>query len=316
MAAYLEWISIRLGDLLRSSFKSSLLTRCSIPERPFTCPIVDCNSSYRRKDHLNRHLLQHEGKLFKCPVDSCCREFTFQGNMTRHVHEFHDEESSSTGGDSQKQYVCPKDGCGKVFKYLSRLQKHEASHVKLKTVEVFCSESGCMKPFTNVECLKAHIRSCHQYINCEICGNRQLKKNIKRHLRAHEVGSSERIGCSFKGCLHTFSNRSNLQQHVKAVHLVLRPFTCRVPGCDMRFSFKHVRDHHEKSSCHVYAHGDFEETDQQFRSIPRGGQKRKYPTVESLMRKRVVPPNQSDSIFNQGLDFLSWILSAEDDGQE
>jgi len=38
--------------------------------------------------------------------------------------------------------------------------------------------------------------------------------------------------------------------------------------------------------------GDFEETDEQFRSSNRGGRKRKCPTVEMLVRKRVAPPTQ------------------------
>ncbi|KAI8549639.1 hypothetical protein RHMOL_Rhmol06G0040600 [Rhododendron molle] len=293
-------------------------------ERPFTCPVDDCHSSYRRKDHLTRHLLQHQGKLFECPVKNCSSRFSVKGNVSRHVKEIHDEESSSSGDDgTQKQCVCPEPGCGKVFKYPSRLQKHEASHgklqlllyrVKLDSVEAFCIEPGCLKSFSNEQCLRAHLQSCHQHITCEICGTKQLKKNIKRHLRIHEpVGSSDRIKCDFKGCLHTFSSRSNLQQHVKAVHLALRPFACTIPGCGMRFPFKHVRDNHEKSGCHVYTHGDFEESDELFRSRPRGGQKRKVPPIESLTRKRVVPPNESDSILRQGPEYLSWMLSTEAD---
>uniref|UniRef100_A0A0V0HA52 Putative ovule protein n=1 Tax=Solanum chacoense TaxID=4108 RepID=A0A0V0HA52_SOLCH len=69
-----------------------------------------------------------------------------------------------------------------------------------------CLEPGCMKHFTNEKCLKEHIESCHQHIVCEICGTKQLKKNIKRHLRTHEEGPiSERIKCEFQDCPHTFS---------------------------------------------------------------------------------------------------------------
>ncbi|XXG85737.1 hypothetical protein AAC387_Pa11g0765 [Persea americana] len=278
--------------------------------RSFTCSIDDCNSSYRRKDHLTRHLLRHQGKLFICPTENCNRKFAFQGNMKRHVKEFHDEDSHDT--DVQKQHICQE--CGKKFKFASKLRKHEDSHVKLDSVEAICCEPGCMKVFSNTECLKDHLRLCHQYVPCEVCGTQQLKKNIMRHLRTHEdKDATESIKCSFQDCSLSFSTTSNLKQHIKAVHLGLRPFTCHVSGCRKKFPFKHVRDNHERSAAHVYMHGDFLESDEQFRSRARGGLKRKSITVETLLRKRVVPPGQS-SILDNGSEYLNWLLS--DDSNE
>ncbi|PON85028.1 TFIIH C1-like domain containing protein [Trema orientale] len=274
-------------------------------ERPYVCSVDDCRSSYRRKDHLTRHLLGHKGILFKCPIENCKREFSIQGNMKRHVKEQHNGDHPSTSTESEKQYVCQEAGCGKAFRFASKLRKHEDSHVKLESVEAVCAEPGCMKIFTNEQCLKEHIHSCHQHIACEICGTKQLKKNLKRHLRTHEEkGPFERIKCMYKGCDHSFSTKSNLNQHVKAAHLKQKPFACSFSGCGLRFSYKHVRDNHEKTGCHVYTHGDFEEADEQFRSRPRGGRKRKYPTVEMLVRKRVSPPNQLDGPFGCFLNFL------------
>jgi len=202
--SYHEWTSIRWGDPLRSSIKKASDHAVSSHERPFTCPLEGCHFNYTRKDHLNRHLLKRKGKLFECPIEHCNKRFAFQGNMTRHVKEMHDEESFSEG---EKQYTCSEVGCGKTFKYASKLRKHEDSHVKLDYVEVVCGEPGCLKKFTNSDCLKAHIQSCHQYILCEIFGTQQLKKNFKRHLRVHEdCSGAERIKCSFEGCQYTFSN--------------------------------------------------------------------------------------------------------------
>ncbi|KAL8162922.1 hypothetical protein V2J09_014411 [Rumex salicifolius] len=280
-------------------------------ERSFTCPVDDCNANYRRKDHLNRHLLQREGKIFKCPAENCNKEFTIKGNMQRHLKEFHDEKHSSpSGGKAENKFICGKTGCGKEFKYESKLKTQEESHITLDSVEVFCADPSCMKPFTNKKCLNDHIRTCHQHVNCEICGTKQLRKNIKRHLCTHE-DSPEEIKCSFKGCEQMFTTKSNLQQHINAVHLELRPYVCSFPGCGKRFPFKHVSDNHEKSSWHNYVHGDLEEFDEHFRARPKGGKKRKFPSIESLMRKRATPGSCSDSAMNDGADYLSWLLSVK-----
>ena len=98
------------------------------------CTFDDCQASYRRKDHLTRHLLQHEGKTFKCPIENCNLNFSIQGNMKRHVKEIHGEDSTSTNVKNQKQFVCPEIGCGKVFKFASKLRKHEDSHGKFPSV--------------------------------------------------------------------------------------------------------------------------------------------------------------------------------------
>lgn len=289
--------------------------------RPFVCPVDDCNCSYRRKDHLNRHILQHKGKLFKCPIENCTAEFSIQGNIKRHLREMHEDAQKREQRQKQKldrptEHICQEPGCGKVFPYPSKLQKHENSHVKLECIEAFCADPSCMKSFTNNDCLKAHILSCHQHVICEICGSKQLRKNMKRHLRSHIEHQINRIKCTYEGCDHTFTCNSNLQQHIKAVHLELRPYACRLPGCGMSFAFKHVRDNHEKTIRHTYVHGDFEEVDELFRSRPRGGRKRSCPTIEMLSRKRIVPPTQLDGVLIDGSDYLSWLLSSSDDEDE
>ncbi|WVZ01512.1 hypothetical protein V8G54_027581 [Vigna mungo] len=266
-------------------------------------------ASYRRKDHLTRHVLQHQGKTFKCPVENCGTEFSLQSNVKRHVMEVRDDNSTSTFDKTHKQHTCPEIGCGKVFRFASRLQKHVDSHdighnfeeslypaVKLESVDVVCLEPGCMKHFTNVQCLQAHVKSSHQYMTCETCGSKQLKKNIKRHLGVHEpLNSPEIFRCEFKGCSCTFSRKSNLDKHKRVVHIKEKPFVCGFADCGMRFAYKHVRDNHEKTAKHVFTLGDFERADEEFRSRPRGGRKRKCSTVEMLLRNRVTPPSQLES---------------------
>jgi hypothetical protein len=105
------------------------------------------------------------------------------------------------------------------------LTKAFTGAVKLDSVEAFCCEPGCMKYFSNDQCLKAHIKSCHQHITCEICGTKQVKRNIKRHLQMHEVEVSlVRIKCNHKGCLHTFSNVRYITTDFLHFHLIFQHF--------------------------------------------------------------------------------------------
>ncbi|KAJ0560465.1 putative transcription factor C2H2 family [Helianthus annuus] len=81
----------------------------------------DCKASYSRKDHLNRHLIRHQGKIFECPFENCKSKFSVQCNMTRHVREMHDEaEDNSSDTNNDKQYTCSEPGCRKVFKVWAR----------------------------------------------------------------------------------------------------------------------------------------------------------------------------------------------------
>ena len=161
--------------------------------------------------------------------------------------------------------------------------------VKLQSVEALCVEPGCLKIFTNEQCLRDHIQLCHQHITCQVCGAKHLKRNIKRHLRTHEKKVPvETIECLYKGCRRSFSTvrftptlnvltwggfkslfrifvyeinihvqKSNYSKHLKGVHFKQRPYVCGFSGCGKRFSYKHVRDNHEKRSCHIYTHVSF-----------------------------------------------------------
>ncbi|KAF4374100.1 hypothetical protein G4B88_020492 [Cannabis sativa] len=100
-------------------------------ERPHVCPVDDCPSSYRRKDHLNRHLLIHKGKLFKCPIENCKSEFSVKANIKRHVEELHNEGRASPALNVRTlrgSMYAKKLVVGKLLHFPSRLHKHEQSH--------------------------------------------------------------------------------------------------------------------------------------------------------------------------------------------
>lgn len=70
--------------------------------------------------------------------------------MKRHVKELHHEASTSTDSGDQKQYICQEIGCGKVFKYASKLQQHQDSHGQLLKFEINMKFCNIMSVILNV----------------------------------------------------------------------------------------------------------------------------------------------------------------------
>lgn len=260
-------------------------------------------------------MIKHEGKLFMCPKEDCKLQLSTMSNLKRHMmrHRERGESWQSLNLQSRdmKKYTCPKPCCGKAFKNPSRLVKHLDDVHSTTYVQVVCCEPGCLKYFTNVKALREHVEQNHNRVCCEVCGSQQLKKQIKRHMRIHESQTcGERIKCHFDNCLHSFTKKSNLDQHVRAVHLGLRPFKCRFHECEMSFAHKAVRDNHEKTGRHCYVQGDFLEEDAAFQSRPRGGRKRKAFTINTLLKKRVACPDRSSTVLDSGSSFLDWLISS------
>ncbi|EXB88698.1 hypothetical protein L484_015383 [Morus notabilis] len=151
----------------------------------------------------------------------------------------------------------------------------------------FCDYSGICR--SKKPLIASHILTNHKD-EMEKRAETEETKGLKQTNTRKKCGASFKKPAYLKQHMQSHSHeKSNLNQHVKAAYLKQKPFACGFAGCSMRFAYKLVRDSHEKTECHVYTHRDFEESDEQFRSRPRGGRKRKYPNVETLIRKRVTP---------------------------
>lgn len=54
-------------------------------DRPFACEIPFCNRSFKRHEHLKRHLKMHSGERpFKCDHAGCTKSFSRSDNLTQH----------------------------------------------------------------------------------------------------------------------------------------------------------------------------------------------------------------------------------------
>lgn len=57
-------------------------------ERPFVCPIEDCKAQFSFKGNLNRHMVVHESiQKFVCP--HCDQRFSLKQNLQKHMLRRH-----------------------------------------------------------------------------------------------------------------------------------------------------------------------------------------------------------------------------------
>ncbi|XP_067107241.1 E3 SUMO-protein ligase EGR2 [Osmerus mordax] len=125
--------SILYSSLLPDSFAQSY-TRAQKPprarktpassngpakEKPFTCPMENCDRRFSRSDELNRHIRIHTGhKPFQCRI--CLRSFSRSDHLTTHTR-------THTG---EKPFSC--DVCGKRFARSDERKRHGRVHLKQK----------------------------------------------------------------------------------------------------------------------------------------------------------------------------------------
>eukprot|EP00930_Biecheleria_cincta_P076674 TRINITY_DN63883_c0_g1_i1.p1 TRINITY_DN63883_c0_g1~~TRINITY_DN63883_c0_g1_i1.p1 ORF type:complete len:358 (-),score=55.85 TRINITY_DN63883_c0_g1_i1:84-1157(-) len=242
--------------------------------RSCPCKFPGCGKVFKRKTHLDRHILSHqEGpKPFRCTADCCSKSFLTQQKLDRHTKSVHNglkcqdcgqrfrkkdkldrhrklvhksgsrssASSEEPGGEARPHFKCKE--CQRSFASVEHLERHiRQSHSKLKLHR--CKQ--CAESFGTFKELVAHRRQAHaRSYACETCGKCYANAS---HLREHKQAVHEQavVMCQHPGCHLSFATKKSMRSHFRVKHLNLQEFKCRY--CDKVFGYKNVlRNHYQK----------------------------------------------------------------------
>ncbi|ODN04538.1 putative zinc finger protein [Orchesella cincta] len=126
--------------------------------RPFLCPEPECGKSFRRKFHMQTHLLIHKGdKKHQCA--DCGRLFLLQKDLVSH-------ERIHSG---ERPFQC--SNCSKSF----ILKSHLVMHLRTHTGERPYKCEVCLKCFSQANSLRLHKKKLHLDNNPKKQSNKPTK---------------------------------------------------------------------------------------------------------------------------------------------
>uniref|UniRef100_A0A182TSA7 Early growth response protein 3 n=1 Tax=Anopheles melas TaxID=34690 RepID=A0A182TSA7_9DIPT len=104
-------------------------SKTPVHERPYACPVENCDRRFSRSDELTRHIRIHTGqKPFQCRI--CMRSFSRSDHLTTHIR-------THTG---EKPFSC--DICGRKFARSDEKKRHAKVHLKQRIKKEKNSSSG------------------------------------------------------------------------------------------------------------------------------------------------------------------------------
>jgi general transcription factor IIIA len=203
-------------------------------DRPFKCNFEGCDKDYMEKKHLEFHIQNaHEKvKTHTCAVDDCGKSFSTATRLRRHqlVHE------------GKERFRCRDyPPCSESFRKHQTLQRHiRTEHLKAHGFP--CKEDGCEEGFDTAASLRRHMNREHGETKfwCDECtgdneegtaggcgfkGQWDLNHHIELYHSGISVDERKTVACPWEGCGKKFTQRKNLNVHIRTVHEGVR-FVC------------------------------------------------------------------------------------------
>ena len=175
------------------------------PSTVISFSMTECNNKekVRKKPKKKKKLL----KPRQCPY--CKENFRSETRRWNHVSEEHPEKLDEYN-QRPNTFICPAEGCGERYVFHKTLIKH-ALHSHNVTIEPFEKK------------IQANI---NESVSCHLCGKvLQNKYTLNDHLRRHEDGQRlKEVKCPSEGCDKTFTDRKELNKHVRNFHNDNCPF--------------------------------------------------------------------------------------------
>ncbi|XP_033327942.2 uncharacterized protein LOC117221254 [Megalopta genalis] len=205
----------------------------------WACPRDDCCRQFSKLYALKGHLLAHYGvRPFKCDFEGCAWAFYSEFKLKRHK-ETHLK---------RKDYVCEVEGCNRRFTTIYNLWSHAKLHSRPN--RIVCQVPDCQEKFQTKRALELHMKSHDQshapYVcNHEGCGKRYYSSNaLTSHQRCHSYKEVD-VKCSWPGCGKVFDKPCRLKAHTRS-HTGCKPYLCTFQGCQWAFSSSSKLKRHQK----------------------------------------------------------------------
>ncbi|EFC42475.1 zinc finger protein [Naegleria gruberi] len=203
---------------------------------------------------------------YACVMCNCT--FHKKSQLRAHVLDAHREasdDSSSNNSDETDEeqiipkpkdvvvtvYKCPHQSCGKEFYSEGKLDKHLKKHEDKRHL---CGFPSCGKQFSFRHELLDHIKDMHspKQSVCTIC-NKEFKdlQSLQVHLRTIHKNENRVFRCHYDGCNKFYTNKRNLDDHIKTTHLKTKQFKCDI--CQRILKHKaSLRRHYKNIHNQVY----------------------------------------------------------------